>query len=196
HWSKLKVLKKDDIKELSSDALSMHMRELAYHQYQTPLYALAAIHLQIQNSHNVTQQELNEIKEIFDKVNGKKEESKREEEDLPLNSNTEINSEINSEIKLESDFNNTMALVKIKDQKISFYHKRIIQNSISNDLTNMATKLFVEANRNFVRGVGVEGSSVLVGLANIYEATSMFGIPTLLIVGGAAFISFGVWCGL
>ncbi|RIB16734.1 hypothetical protein C2G38_2038322 [Gigaspora rosea] len=118
---------------------------------ETPLYALAAIHLQIQNSHNVTQQELNEIKEIFDKVNGKKEESKREEEDLPLNSNTEINSEINSEIKLESDFNNTMALVKIKDQKISFYHKRIIQNSISNDLTNMATKLFVEANRNFVR---------------------------------------------
>lgn len=201
-----------------------------YKFLEAPLYALAykfRIHIMLQ------QQELNETKGIFDKVNGrKKEESKKEEENLSLDSNTEVKSEIKSEIKFEikseiklvSDFNNTMALVKIKDQEISFYHRRVIQNSISNDLTNMTTKLFVEADRSLVRyqasnkeilsakkhatlnifkgqlsmvsGVVSGGSSVIVGLTNIYKATSTLGIPALLIVGGAAAIGFGVWCGL
>ncbi|CAG8676373.1 18313_t:CDS:10 [Gigaspora margarita] len=149
---------------------------------------------------------------IFDKVNGiKKEEGKKEEENLSLDSSTEIKSEIKSEIKFE-----------IKSE-IKF-RKRVIQNSISNDLTNMTTKLFVEADRSLVRyqasnkevlsakkhatlnifkgqlsmvsGVVSGGSSVIVGLTNIYKATSTLGIPALLIVGGAAAIGFGVWCGL
>lgn len=47
-----------------------------------------------------------------------------------------------------------------------------------------------------VSGVVSGGSSVIVGLTNIYKATSTLGIPALLIVGGAAAIGFGVWCGL
>ncbi|CAG8799929.1 17417_t:CDS:1, partial [Cetraspora pellucida] len=255
-WSKLKVLKKDEINELSPEALkhnSMYMGELAYHQYraackvadrakllkkqvklrgymalclyftnkflEAPLYALAAIHLQIQNSHNVTQQELNEAKKLFDKVNGRKERNKREE---CMTSNSNI------EIKLESDFNNVMALVKIKDQEISFNHRKIIQNSINKDLNNMATKLFIEADRSLVcyqtsyneilsakkhatshkvKGgatiaSGVIGGGVVVStaLGNICEATFEFGIRSLagpaFLVVGAFVIAAGIYSGL
>ncbi|CAG8625928.1 9902_t:CDS:2 [Racocetra fulgida] len=257
-WSKLKVLKEDEIKELSPESLkhkSMYMGELAYHQYraackvadknkllkkqvklrgymalclyftnkflEAPLYALAAIHLQIQNSQNVTQQELNEAKKLFDKVNGRKECSKGGEECVTSNSNTEV--------KLESDFNNVMTLVKIKDQEISFNHRKLIQNSINKDLNNMATKLFIEADRSLVcyqtsykeilsvekhaTSNKLKGGATIVGgamgggvvistaLGNICEATFEFGIrslatPAFLVVGAFVIVAAGVYSGL
>ncbi|CAG8758330.1 3357_t:CDS:2, partial [Dentiscutata erythropus] len=169
-WDKLKVLKKDDIKELSSELLkqnSMHMGELAFYQYraackiadkakllkkqvklrgymalclyftnkflEAPLYTLAALLLQMK-SNNVTQQEINEAKKIFVKVNGGREERERNEDGMSSDSS-------------ESDFNNSMALIRVNDQGITFNDREIIQIT----LAYTVAKLFVKAERSLVR---------------------------------------------
>ncbi|CAG8690299.1 2689_t:CDS:2, partial [Gigaspora rosea] len=173
-WNKLKVLKKDNIKEFPSELLkhrSMLMGELAYQQYRSActiadkakmlkkqiklrgymalclyfannflnaqLYALA-MHLLIWNLpvNNVTQQELYEAKKIIDKVNAVNE-GREKNEDASSKSNTDI--------KLESDFNNSVALIRTNDQGIFFNREN--QYTIINNLINI---LCFKAKRSIV----------------------------------------------
>ncbi|CAG8690894.1 13780_t:CDS:1, partial [Cetraspora pellucida] len=168
-WNKLKILKKDDIKELSSELLkhnSITMGELAYHQYRAAckvadrakllkkqvklrgymalclyftdkflearLYALVAIILHLKSLSNFTQ-ELDEAKNILDKVNRRKKEGEKSEKGLSSNSNTDI--------KFVCDPNHAMALIRTNG---SFYNRGIIQNSINKSLFNIATNLFIK----------------------------------------------------
>ncbi|CAG8647337.1 12471_t:CDS:2, partial [Gigaspora rosea] len=178
-WNKLKILKKDDIEELSSELLkqnSMLMGELAYNQYreackiadkakmlkrqvklrgymalclyftkkflEAPLYALAALRLQIKDS-TITQQELNETKKIFDKVNGGSEENGKEKSEKDMPSDFDLN----TDIKIENDFNNAMALIRTNNQGISLFDRTNIINAIDE---NLFVELFIKAERSLV----------------------------------------------
>ncbi|RIB25829.1 hypothetical protein C2G38_2030712 [Gigaspora rosea] len=96
---------------------------------KAPLYALAAILLQIRDL-TTTQQELNETKKIFDKVNGGIEEEEKEKSE---------------------DFNNAMALIRTNNQGISIFDRQNIQNTINQNLINTTTELFIKAERSLVR---------------------------------------------
>ncbi|CAG8477461.1 34416_t:CDS:2, partial [Racocetra persica] len=243
-WNKLRVLKEDDIKELSDEELkqeSTYMGDLAYHQYRAAckiadknkllkrqvklrgymalcqyfvkkdfltaqLYALAAIHLQIQNQNNFTLQELNEAKKIFDKVKGKGGEREKEKKyaspDL-LDSSTDI--------ELNSEFNNAMVLIGAKDQVISFNGIRIIRNSINKDLENIAFKLLVGADRSMVHyqsshkeilrttrhaKMYMAKGSVTMGGGGVGGAAAVIGASgPILLIAGAASIALGLYGG-
>ncbi|CAG8745728.1 13314_t:CDS:1, partial [Racocetra fulgida] len=110
---------------------------------EAPLYALAAILLQVKNSTNFTQQELDYTKSVLDKVNSRKEEVKRDEEG--------VSSDTNTDTKLESDLTNAMSLIRTNDKKeLSLGNKAVIQNSINKNLISTASKLLVKAERRLV----------------------------------------------
>ncbi|POG62324.1 hypothetical protein GLOIN_2v1697202, partial [Rhizophagus irregularis DAOM 181602=DAOM 197198] len=149
-WDKLKVLKKDEIKEFSSEELenfSVSNGILAYQEYRaackivdrekqlkkqvklrgsmalSQLYALSAIQLQLKNPQKVTRQDLIDATNIFDKVK---------------NGNiTEANPKPNTEIKLKS---NSLALVKIA-----------FCRSINEDMEKLSTELLLKPDRSLVR---------------------------------------------
>ncbi|KAF0553179.1 hypothetical protein F8M41_020563 [Gigaspora margarita] len=98
---------------------------------EAPLYALAAMLLQIRDS-TTTQQELNETKKIFDKVNGGSEEKEKEEKEK------------------SEYFNNAMALIRTNNQGISISDRQNIQNTINQNLINTTTQLFIKAERSLV----------------------------------------------
>ncbi|KAF0427120.1 hypothetical protein F8M41_006107 [Gigaspora margarita] len=251
-WNKLKLLKKDDIKELSSELLkqnSMLMGELAYHQYQAAckiadkakilkrqvklrghmalclyftkkfleasLYALVAMLLQIRDP-NITQQELNETKKIFDKVNGGSKEKEKSEEGM--------SPDLNADIKLENDFNNAIALIRIKNQAISINDRANIMNTINKSLINTTTKLFIKVEHNYqtsnkeilhtiehaktyrAKGFGIMVSGGIFGgaisataVVDIYRAISATGITSLTgpvgLVTGVACLVGGYYFG-
>ncbi|PKY14127.1 hypothetical protein RhiirB3_465864 [Rhizophagus irregularis] len=170
-WDKLKVLKKDEIKEFSSEELenfSVSNGILAYQEYraackivdrekqlkkqvklrgnmalclyvsnknlEAQLYALSAIQLQFKNSQKATNQDLIEATNIFDKVK---------------NGNiTEATPKLNTEIKLKS---NSLALVKIVDQEISFFERKAFCRSINEDMEKLSTELLLKPDRSLVR---------------------------------------------
>ncbi|CAG8492584.1 11449_t:CDS:2, partial [Gigaspora rosea] len=165
-----------------------------------PLYALAAMRLQIRDP-NSTQQELNETKKIFDKVNGGSEAKEKSEEGMSF--------DLNTDIKLENDFNNAMALVNTNNQGISLFDRENIQNKINKKLIATTPKLFIKAERSLVRyqtsykeilrtiehansyrakGIAVMSSGALIGsLAGFYSMqfmSSLFG-PFGLVTGAA-----------
>ncbi|PKY50104.1 hypothetical protein RhiirA4_406124, partial [Rhizophagus irregularis] len=170
-WDKLKVLKKDEIKEFSSEELenfSVSNGRLAYQEYraackivdkdkqlkkqvklrgsmalclyvtnqylEAQLYALSAIQLQFKNSQKVTNQDLIEATNIFNKVK---------------NGNiTEATPKLNTEIKLKSS---SLALVKMVDQEISFFERKAFCRSINEDMEKLSTELLFKPDRNLVR---------------------------------------------
>ncbi|CAG8520014.1 18225_t:CDS:2, partial [Cetraspora pellucida] len=119
---------------------------------EAPLYALAAILLQVKNSSYFTPQELDDAKDILDKVNSRKEEGENSEKGMSSNSTTDI--------KLECDLNNAMALIRTYGKEISLSIKAFIQNSINKNLINKANKLLVKAEPEAISG-GVVGSAAL-----------------------------------
>ncbi|CAG8611851.1 8073_t:CDS:1, partial [Racocetra fulgida] len=178
---------------------------------EAPLYALAAMLLQIRNSNNFTQ-ELDEAKKIFDKVNNsKREEGEKNEGSVPSDSNTES--------KLKSDLNNSMALIKPNDKGIAFTHKESIQNSINKNLIYTTNKLFVKAERSLVcyqasykeilrakenanlyklkgtlvvtGGVGIGASALIIAGGSIAKAVFVTGIASL---GGPFGLLAGAIC--
>ncbi|CAG8519990.1 22075_t:CDS:2 [Cetraspora pellucida] len=221
-WNKLKMLKEDNIKELSQESLELNskiMGELAYHQYraackiadkakllkiqvklrgymalclyftnqslEAPLYALAAILLQVKNSSNFTQQELDDAKNILDKVNSRKEERENSEEGVSSNSTTDI--------KLENDLNNAMALIRTYDKEISLSNKAFIQNSINKNLINTATKLLVKAERRLVcLEASLNEISNTKQHAKEYKAKGVVVTASGGVVGSAAFLNAGL----
>ncbi|CAG8751798.1 9486_t:CDS:2 [Gigaspora margarita] len=98
-WNKLKVLKKDNIKEFPPE-LFMLMGELAYHQYRSAGNALML------RSKNYVKP-----KKIINKVNA---ENKGKEK------NEGVSFKSNADIKLESDFNNSVTLIRTIDHEIFF----------------------------------------------------------------------------
>jgi hypothetical protein len=172
-WDKLKVLKEDEIKEFSPEELknlSVANGILAYQEYraackivdkdkqlkkqvklrgsmalclyvsnkylEAQLYALSAIQLQLKNSHEVTKQDLIEATNIFDKIkNG---------------NTTEAAPKLNTEIKLKGNEGNSMALVKMVDQEISFFEKKAFCCSIRDDMEKLSTELLLKPDRSLV----------------------------------------------
>ncbi|RGB22822.1 hypothetical protein C1646_775466 [Rhizophagus diaphanus] len=157
-WSKLKLLRKEDIEEIPSEKLKSLSKDngvLAYQEYRaackiadTQLYALAAIQLQLKNSQKVTRQDFIGAKKIFDKVKGgdPMADTRGNDDSVDVEETPELDTEINIEDRSEY----TMALVKTVDQEFSFFDKKTIQNSINNDMAKVSIKLMLKADRSLV----------------------------------------------
>ncbi|CAG8586071.1 3140_t:CDS:1 [Funneliformis caledonium] len=222
----LKLLNKDDIKELTSEGLKRHSVNyglLAYKEYraackivdkakqlkdqvrlrgnmalclyvcnrilEAQLFALSAIKLQLKNC-NVVTHELNEAKKIFDKVRSRN-----------------ATEEPSTEIKLNYNFDNTQALVKL-DRQISFFEKNSQQRLIDDDINKIMTDLMLNANRSLVRYeipeeeiLQVQNHAVqykIAGLAKIAFGIHVFVSPfAALVMGpiGLLTIGLGIWAG-
>ncbi|GBC06721.1 hypothetical protein RclHR1_00700020 [Rhizophagus clarus] len=172
-WDKLKIFKKDEIKEFSSkelENLSVESGILAYQEYraackivdkdkqlkkqvklrgnmalclyvsnkylEAQLYALSAIQLQLKNSQEVTKQDLIEATNIFDKVK-----NVNTAETIP-----KLNTKINVELK-----SNSLALVKMIDQEISFLERKAFYVLVKNDIENLSTEWLLKPDRSLVR---------------------------------------------
>ncbi|PKK60696.1 hypothetical protein RhiirC2_792944 [Rhizophagus irregularis] len=158
-WSKLRLLRKEDIEEIPSEklkSLSIELREnMALYLYisnkfiEVQLYALAAIQLQLKNSQKVTRQDFIGAKKIFDKVKGGDPMADTRENDDSMD--VEETPELDTEINIEDRSEHTIALVKTVDQEFSFFGKKTIQNSINNDMAKVSIKLMFKADQNLVR---------------------------------------------
>jgi hypothetical protein len=131
-------LLKSQIKLRGYMALSLYISDKFM---EAQLYALTAINLIIRNSTNVTQQDLYEAKEIFDKVKSGNPCGKE---------NTQLNTEIKPK---NSSHNSSYALVKSETSvnEFSFLEKKAIYHSINDDLEKISTELMLKADRRKVR---------------------------------------------
>ncbi|CAG8670970.1 13809_t:CDS:2 [Funneliformis caledonium] len=136
---------------------------------EAQLYALAAIRLQLKNSHEVTLNDLNEAQKIFDKVRGR--------------NTADETPELQTVINLKVDSNDSRALVKIVDQGISFSDKISYQRSIDDDM------------RKIGRGIGIMTTGVGVGVAVTAAASVWINTAILLgisTVGGPIWLAIGL----
>ncbi|CAG8505931.1 11268_t:CDS:2 [Gigaspora rosea] len=166
-WNKLKVLKKDDIKELSSEVLkqnSMLMGEMAYHQYRAACkFADKAKMLKKQvklRGHMALFNGGSEEKEIC--VEG-------------------MSSDLNTDIKLENDFNNAMALVRINNQGISPFIRENIQNKINKELITERSLVRYQTSYKEILRTKMH--------AKLYQAKGCLIMTSGVVAGGAGFTS-------
>jgi hypothetical protein len=107
--------------------------------FEAQLYALSAVQLAFRNSCNVTQEDLYEAKNIFDKVKGG-------------NPSESDKTQLNAEIKPKNSFDNPLALVlKNMDHEFSFFEQKNIHRSIKRDMEKICTDLMFKADRSLVR---------------------------------------------
>ncbi|CAI2168919.1 16412_t:CDS:2, partial [Funneliformis geosporum] len=103
---------------------------------EAQLYALSAIKLQLKDSYEVTINDCNEAKKIFDKVR-----------DMNV---TEKTPELKTEINLNVNFDYSQAVVKRVDQEISFSEKSSYQRSIDDDMLKISADLMLKADSSLV----------------------------------------------
>ncbi|CAG8598366.1 11943_t:CDS:2, partial [Racocetra fulgida] len=174
HWHKLKVLKKDDIKELSSELLKREciiMGELAYNQYraackiadkaklikrQVKLRGYMALCLYLSNQ--FLEASLYAFAAIFIQLNSYSLTQDELDEAKKIfdkvyggrkereKKEKDVSSYSNTDIKLASDPNHVMALIKTNN---SFNNNEIIRIS-NNVIYNIIAKLFVKAERSLI----------------------------------------------
>ncbi|RIB26983.1 hypothetical protein C2G38_2138039 [Gigaspora rosea] len=134
---------------------------------------------------NIMQQELNETKKIFDKVNGGSKEKENNEEGM--------STYLNTVIKLEKDFNNAMTSLCSNNQGISLFDRENIRNSIKN-LINPTNNSFIKAERSLVRYQISDKQIVRTKRhANSYRIKAGAFMAVGGIVGGAALVdNFGL----
>ncbi|CAG8701414.1 2590_t:CDS:2 [Rhizophagus irregularis] len=216
-WSKLRLLRKEDIEEIPSEklkSLSIELRgNMALCLYisnkfiEAQLYALAAIQLHLKNSQKVKDGDpMADTRENDDSV---------DVEETP---------ELDTEINIEDRSEHTIALVKTVDQEFSFFDKKTIQNSINNDMAKVSIKLMLKADRSLVRyqipqeeilhakncalkykasGVVAMGGAMIVGTSvtvaacfNIYEAVAIIGGGPFALIGGLLALGLEIWAGV
>ncbi|GBC04525.1 hypothetical protein RclHR1_05710008 [Rhizophagus clarus] len=238
-WDKLKVLKKDEIKEFSPEELeniSIENGILACREYraacrivdkdkqlkkqvklrgnialclyvsnrylEAQLFALSAIQLQLRNSQEVTKQDLIEATKIFDKVK--------------KGNITEATPKLSTEIKLKS---NSLALVKMVDQEISFFERKTFCNSIKDDMEKLCTELLLKPDRSLVRyqtsqeeilsvkkratsyntaGWTTIAAGGAIGTSGIFGSAAFISgaiLAPVALVAGVATFGLGVYCG-
>ncbi|CAB5377638.1 unnamed protein product [Rhizophagus irregularis] len=201
-WSKLRLLRKEDIEEIPSEklkSLSKLRENMALYLYisnkfiEVQLYALAAIQLQLKNSQKVTRQDFIGAKKIFDKVKGGDPMADTRENDDSMD--VEETPELDTEINIEDRSEHTIALVKTVDQEFSFFGKKTIQNSINNDMAKVTS------------GVAAMGGAMTVRISvtvaacfNIYEAVAIIGVTSIggpfALIGGLLALGLGIWAGI
>ncbi|RGB34889.1 hypothetical protein C1646_815091 [Rhizophagus diaphanus] len=170
-WDKLKVLKKDEIKEFSSEELenfSVSNGILAYQEYraackivdrdkqlkkQVKLRGNMALCLYVSNKYLEAQ--LYALSAIQLQLKNSQEVTKQDLIDATnifdkvKNGNiTEANPKPNTEIKLKSS---SLALVKIGDRDISFFERKAFCRSINEDMEKLSTELLLKPDRSLVR---------------------------------------------
>ncbi|CAG8504748.1 20794_t:CDS:2 [Dentiscutata erythropus] len=178
------------------------MGELAYHQYRAAckiadkakLLKKTAAVLLLVNSNDVTQQELDEAKKIFAKVNGGREKIEKNEDGVSSNSSADI--------KLEKIIQNT--LVNTAAELFTKVERSLVcyQTSYKEILRAKRHAVAYKAKGAAVSGVGVGvGTLTLVAAGtNIYNAVFVTGIASLGgpfgIVAGVACLGVGCYYGL
>ncbi|CAB4399800.1 unnamed protein product [Rhizophagus irregularis] len=170
-WNKLKVLKKDEIKEFSSEELenfSVSNGILAYQEYraackivdrdkqlkkQVKLRGNMALCLYVSNKYLEAQ--LYALSAIQLQLKNSQEVAKQDLIeatnifDKVKNGNiTEATPKLNTEIKLKSS---SLALVKMVDQDISFFERKAFCRSINEDMEKLSTELLLKPDRSLVR---------------------------------------------
>jgi hypothetical protein len=176
-WDKLKLLKKEDLREISSEELksaSISNGQLAYKEYQAAckhadkdkqlksqikLRGYMALSLYISDQFLEAQlYALSSINLIY------RNSSRCTRQDLYEaktifdkinngNPNESRNTfQLNTEIKIKNSSNNSHALVKYKtlDDEYTFHEIEAINNSIKDDLKKISNELMLEANRKVV----------------------------------------------
>ncbi|RIA80001.1 hypothetical protein C1645_810615 [Glomus cerebriforme] len=173
-WEKLKLLKKEDIKEYSSEELenfSLEKGELAYQEYraackiadkakqlkkQVKLRGNMALCYYVTNKFLEAQlYALSAIKLQFkySQEVAKQDliEAKNIFEKVKGGNAAEKTSKLNTEINLNDNSDNAFALIKIVDQEFSFYEKKRIESSIKEDMKILSKELILKADRSLVR---------------------------------------------
>ncbi|PKB97128.1 hypothetical protein RhiirA5_469043, partial [Rhizophagus irregularis] len=170
-WSKLRLLRKEDIEEIPSEKLKSLSKDngvLAYQEYraackiadstknlkkQVELRGNMALCLYISNKFieaqlyalAAIQLQLKNSQKVKD---GDPMADTRENDDSV---DVEETPELDIEINIEDRSEHTIALVKTVDQEFSFFDKKTIQNSINNDMAKVSIKLILKADQSLVR---------------------------------------------
>ncbi|GBB94404.1 hypothetical protein RclHR1_02350003 [Rhizophagus clarus] len=208
-WDKLKVLKKDEIKEFSSEELnnlSVENGILAYQEYraackivdkekqlqkqvklrgnmalclyvsnkylEAQLYALSAIQLQLKYNGDVTKEDLIEAKNIFRKVKN---------ENTPNETN---------ETKPE---NNSLDLVKMGNQEISFFERKKIHCSVKDEMEKISTKLLLKPDRSLVRYQASQDEILCAKKRAVKYKTAGWVTAAAGTVGGVVSVAAGIY---
>ncbi|CAG8557250.1 14643_t:CDS:2 [Funneliformis mosseae] len=187
-WDKLKTLKKDDISGLTSKDLeynSVTYGLLAYREYrdackikllEAQLYALAAIRLQLKNSHEVTLNDLNEAKKIFDKVRGRNTADETSELQTVINLKRSIDDDmrkIGVDLLLKAD----RSLAHYQVPKKDILHVRYKASSLKG------------------RGIGIMTTGVGVGVAVTAAASNQYSRWSNLVGNRINGLWYGIWGG-
>ncbi|CAG8484615.1 4667_t:CDS:1 [Funneliformis mosseae] len=168
----LKLLNKDDIKELTSEGLKRHSVNyglLAYKEYraackivdkakqlkdQVRLRGNMALCLYVSN--RILEAQLFALSAIklqlknCNVVTRELNEAKKIFDKVRSRNATEKTNKPDTEIKLKYKVDNTQALVKL-DRQISFFEKKSQQRLIDDDINKIMTDLMLSANRSLVR---------------------------------------------
>jgi hypothetical protein len=171
---------------------------------EAQLYALSAIKMIYRNPSNVTQQDLLEAKQIFDKVKGS---DSNEGENTP-----QLNTEINPK------YNSCSSLVKTEtlDDEYSFFEEKAIYRSIKDDLEKISFELLIKADRSLAsrkeilrterhakihKAAGINtmvvatATTAIVGAVNAMAIGSGIGGPVLGVFARISMLVFGIWGG-
>ncbi|PKK70516.1 hypothetical protein RhiirC2_829957 [Rhizophagus irregularis] len=172
------------------------------------LFALSAIKLQLKNYQRITQQDFIKTKKIFDKVKGGNPMT-----DTNTTKNTKNTTNQNTAINLIDKLDNTMALIKIVDQKISLFDKKSFQDSINNDIVLKADRSLVRyqvpkevilhaknrALKHKAAGIAAMGGGISIAVASyiyIYQAATIIGISASVAGSLALIVGLGIWAGI
>ncbi|CAI2173691.1 10987_t:CDS:1 [Funneliformis geosporum] len=171
-WNNLKLLNKEDIKDLSSEELKRHSVNhglFAYNEYraackivdkakqlkdQMRLRGNMALCFYVSNKELEAQlYALSAIKlhlKNSNQVTHELNEAKKIFDKVRGKNATEETHKPASEINLKDNFGNTQALVKL-GREISFFEKKSYQRSIDDDILKISTDLMLNADRSLVR---------------------------------------------